>query len=73
MKHYITFKLKDENRTIKVTTDAVDLFELIFAFENFLRGCGFQIKTGTLEINSEDEEVDLEYIEDKNPDKSGAV
>lgn len=88
MKHKMTFKLERSDATIKVTTGSVSLEDILSTFEDFLIGCGFQIKTDTLEINSEDDseatDVDVdESLEEQYEDiatimeddlyKSGAV
>jgi hypothetical protein len=39
-----TFACRDEDRTVVVEFDAVQLDEIQFTFNDFLRGCGFYIE-----------------------------
>lgn len=51
MKHKMTFKLETDDQTVKLTTDTVGLPDILTAFEDFLRGCGYQLSTGSLEFS----------------------
>jgi hypothetical protein len=57
---YVLIKYKDSTNKhdftdVKIKFDAVTLDEMLEAYEDFLKACGFAVKSGSLEIKDTDE------------------